>query len=244
MSENYTMKHSTTQNRRQRISEIAMVQNVTLVWLDAKIDDSQKDFQHSLTQLRRIVTNIDTFIDVEECLDHIQSIDDIHVFLIISGALGQSTMPHMHHLSNIDFIYVFCGDKAKQEQWASGWAKIAGVFTNIDQLCKQLKQDAELLDRTATSISITSCDLSRLEPSFMYTQLIKEILLKMNYERKRWMNSPPLVERYTKTVKKTYSPSTSFSVTMAVIHPYGGTRASVSPIGCSTRHFATKTWTS
>ena len=132
------------QDRRRRVRDIPMVQNFTLVWLDGNIDESDEDFQQSLTQLRRIVTKIDTFINVDPCLDYIQSIDDVHVFLIISGALGQAAIPDIHHLSNIDSIYVFCGNKVKHEQWATNWSKIAGVFTKIDKLCKKLKQDTEL----------------------------------------------------------------------------------------------------
>ena len=184
MSELGDRRNSAMRDPRQRAREISMVQNVTLVWLDANIDLSNEDFQHSLTQLRRTVTKINTFTNVDPCLDFIQSINDIRVFLIISGALGQTTMPRIHHLSNIDSVYVFCSNKAKHEQWAGDWAKIAGVFNKIDQLCKKLKQDAELLDRTTIPISITTSDLSHIEPSFMYTQLIKEILLEMDYDDK------------------------------------------------------------
>ena len=225
MAELSTEQDPRMQNRRRRVREIPMVQNFTLVWLDGSIDESDEDFQHSLTQLRRIVTKIDTFINVDSCLDFIQSIDDIHVFLIISGALGQAAMPDIHHLSNIDSIYVFCGNKVKHEQWATDWSKIAGVFTKIDKLCKKLKQDTELLDRTAIPMSITSGDLSHLEPSFMYTQLIKEILLEMDYDD-RAMNE------LTNTCRKAYKDSPE---DLRIIDEFGREYHQHSPIWWYTR---------
>ena len=161
------------------------VQNYTFVWLDSNIDETQQDMKHSLSQIRSIVTTIDTFTDVGQCLDFLDQLEQVKIFMIISGALGQSTLPHIHDRPELDSIYVFCGNKARHEEWVKQWPKVKGVFTKIDKLCGVLKQDTEECDRSSISISVTTNDLDHLDPSFMYTQLLKEILIKMDYTQQQ-----------------------------------------------------------
>ena len=107
------------------------------------------------------------------------------VFVIISGALGQSTLPLIHDRAELDSIYVFCENKARHaDAWVRQRSKIKGVYTKIDELCKALKGDIEECDRSSVSISVTTNDLHHIDPSFMYTQLLKEILIEMGYEDK------------------------------------------------------------
>ena len=183
MAQSDTLK-SVVRTRTAGPSRFRRVQNFTLLWLDSNIDELDQDFQNSLSQLRSIVTTIDTFTNVDRCLDFLNQIEKVKVFLIISGALGQSTLPHIHDRPELDSVYVFCGHKARHAAWAKEWAKIKGVYTKIDELCEILKSDTEQCDRSSVPISVTPNDLNHLEPSFMYTQLLKEILVEMDYEEK------------------------------------------------------------
>jgi hypothetical protein len=105
-------------------------------------------------------------------------------FMLVSGAFSQSIVPVIHDISQLDSIYIFCGDKSKYEQWALEWTKVKGVFTQIEDICDALKRDTQQCDHDSILVSVTSTDLDRLEPSFMYTQLLKEILLDMEYDDK------------------------------------------------------------
>jgi hypothetical protein len=67
------------------------------------------------------------------------------------------------------------------------------VFTEIAPICEALKQAAQQCEQNAISISFmaTSGDVSKknldqLDPSFMYTQILKEILLAINFEPKHF----------------------------------------------------------
>jgi hypothetical protein len=80
-------------------------------------------------------------------------------------------------------IFIFCDNKKYYEQWTKEWTKIRGVFTEISPICEALKQIAEQCEQNATSMSFiaTSGDnskksLDQLDPSFMYTRILKEIL--------------------------------------------------------------------
>jgi hypothetical protein len=93
----------------------------------------------------------------------------------------------------VDSIFIFCGNKKYHEQWTKEWSKIKGVFTEITPICEALKQAAQQCEHNAISISFmaTSGDISKknldqLDPSFMYTQLLKEILLVIEFEQKHF----------------------------------------------------------
>src|SRR6202044_1093762 len=74
-----------------------MVQNFHLVWLDGSIDEvNNADVRNSITKLRQVVNTVNTFIDVDECIDFINDIKEETAFMISSGALGQTTVPMVH----------------------------------------------------------------------------------------------------------------------------------------------------
>jgi tetratricopeptide (TPR) repeat protein len=85
-------------------------------------------------------------------------------------------------MTQLASIYVLCGDRSKHQRWASNYKKVRGVFIEIVALCDQLKIDVRLSENALTSMSIVSSpsttDLNQLDSSFMYSQLLKEILLE------------------------------------------------------------------
>jgi hypothetical protein len=137
-----------------------------------------------VTQLRRMVNDVNTFTDGDGCIQFIEDINDNKICMIISGSLGQHIVPRVHNMSQVDSIVIFCGNKKRHEQWTKEWSKIKGVFTEITPICEALKQasrqweqNAILISFVATGGDATNKNLNRLDPMFMYTQIMKEILL-------------------------------------------------------------------
>ncbi|CAF4186440.1 unnamed protein product, partial [Adineta steineri] len=69
--------------------------------------------------------------------------------------------------------------------------KIKGVHTNIKDICqalqvvvKQCDQDTIAVSFLAVNEMASTASLNQLEPTFMYTQLFKEILLDVEYGNK------------------------------------------------------------
>jgi tetratricopeptide (TPR) repeat protein len=169
---------------------VRMVQNVLLIWLDQNIDDNSADCRNTITQLRHTVNTINTFTDGKQCIPFLESMDNEKVCMIISGALGQHTVQRVHNMSQVDSIFIFCSNKKHHEQWAKDWSKVKGIFTEIKPICEALKQAAQQCEQNSISISImgTGGDVSKknpdqLDPSFMYTQIMKEILLTIKFEQ-------------------------------------------------------------
>jgi tetratricopeptide (TPR) repeat protein len=177
----------------RRRADIKMVQNILLIWLDTNINIKNEDCGNTVTQLRRVVNDINTFTDGEDCIQFIDTINDNKVCMIISGSLGQHIVPRVHNMSQVDSIFIFCGNKKYHEQWTKEWSKIKGVFTEITPICEALKQASQQCEQNAISISFVSTSgdassksLDRLDPMFMYTQIMKEILLSITFEQQHF----------------------------------------------------------
>ena len=184
-----------TSTRPQRRRHAQLVQNFHLVWLDKNIDESNDDFRNSITKLRKVVNTVNTFIDVDKCIDFINSVQEERAFLISSGALGQTTVPVVHDKPQVNTIYIFCSSTARHEKWAKEWTKVAGVYTDIVPICAALKQATQDFDHNSISISFApkgdgagSENRDTLDCSFMYTQILKEILLTIGFERAHFKN--------------------------------------------------------
>ncbi|CAF3459992.1 unnamed protein product [Rotaria socialis] len=173
---------------RQR-TNISVLKNVVLIWLDEHIDDNNEICQNVVTKLRNIINNIITYTDDDQCVQYIDSISNDKVYLIVSSTLGQRVVPYVHLLSQVDSIFIFCGNKKRYEQWAKNWPKIKGVFMQIAPICEVLKQTSSEYESNAISISFmatndheTNKNLNQLDCSFMYTQILKEILLTIKFK--------------------------------------------------------------
>ena len=176
--------------RRRDPANVQMVQNVLLIWLDGTINEDSSDCQNTVTHLRRAVNAVNIFTDDGECIQFLQDMTKEKVCMVISGFFGQHIISRVHDLSQIDSIFIFCGNKTYHEGWAKKWPKIKGVYTEIKPICDALKEAAQQCEQNAVSISIMGADdtlpnksLNELDPCFMYTQIMKEILLTIDFEQ-------------------------------------------------------------
>lgn len=172
---------------RQRI--LGVVENFVVVWLDSHISPTNRDCRNSITGLHHIVNSISTYTEVDECLTFLQQIQDEKVFLIVSGSLGEQIVPIVQNFHQLNFVYVFCSNRAKHELWASQYSNIRGIFTEIQPLCETLQHDIRQCENNLMPITVLSrseCSaraLNSLEPSFMYSKLLQEILIDFEQDK-------------------------------------------------------------
>jgi tetratricopeptide (TPR) repeat protein len=166
-----------------------IVQNFHLVWLDGSIDVTNDDCRNSITKLRQVVNTVNTFVDVDECIDFITDIGE-KAFVVISGEFSLSIISVIQAILQVSCAYIFPENNVPYEKWAKEWPKVSGVYTDITQICETLKEDTRHCDRNSISISFVkktdgtaNQNLDTLDSSFMYTQILKEILLTINFEQ-------------------------------------------------------------
>ncbi|CAF0764160.1 unnamed protein product [Adineta steineri] len=165
-----------------------MVQNYLLIWIDASIDEADEDCQNTLAQLKNVVNDVNLCTESDQCIEVLKKIDQEQAFVITSGSLGQDLVPKIHGMSQLDAIYIFCGNKSRHEGWTQSWTKIKGVHTDIKDICQALQLAVKQCDQDTIAVSFLAVNemastdnLNQLEPTFMYTQLFKEILLDIDY---------------------------------------------------------------
>ncbi|CAF4022156.1 unnamed protein product [Rotaria sp. Silwood2] len=177
-----TASPNTIQTRRR------IVQNYLLIWIDGNIDEANKDCQNTIAELRKVVNDVNTFTQLDECVDFLTEVNDGKAFLIIAGAMSQHIVPLVHDIARLDAIYIFRGNEAQHKEWP----KVQGVFTEIQPICESLKKVAFECDNDAipmsfvpnrmmaTATALGQKNLNHMEPSFMYSVLFKEIILEIH----------------------------------------------------------------
>ncbi|CAF0755561.1 unnamed protein product [Adineta steineri] len=186
MNESKPISSSDIRQPRQRTA-----QNYFLVWVDASIDEGNKEYQDALTQLKNVVNDVNLCTQPDQCIQLLNQVDNERAFVVISGYLGQHLVPQIHDISQLDAIYIFCGNKSRYEEWTQNWTKIKGVHTNIKEICQRLQRAVKQCNQDMIAVSFVTVNemastdnLNQLEPTFMYTQIFKEILLDIEYNRK------------------------------------------------------------
>ncbi|CAF4107077.1 unnamed protein product [Adineta steineri] len=172
-----------TQPRRR------MVQNYTLLWLNECTGEANEDYQNILTQLKTITDNVNVFKERDVCIDYLTDAqEDIKSFLVVKETMSQQIMSLINDIPQLYGVYIFNNIETLHEEWTKTWQKIKSVHTNIDDLCqglqigvKQYNQDSIAVSFVPVNAIASTDNLNQLEPTFMYTQLFKEILLNMKY---------------------------------------------------------------
>ena len=174
-------------------SDLRLVQNVLLIWLDSNIDEHDTDYRDTLAQLRHVIHTIKTFTKAEQCIQFLGTIEHEKACMIISGYQGEHVLPQVHNMTKVDSIFIFCGNKQRHEQWAKNWSKIKGIFTDISLICEALRKTVRQCEQDATSISfmatrddVSHKSIDQLEPLFIYSQIFKEILMSITFEHQHF----------------------------------------------------------
>ncbi|CAF0778897.1 unnamed protein product [Adineta steineri] len=165
-----------------------MVRNYSLLWLDECMDETNKVCQNNLAQLRTVTNGVNVFKQRDECIDFLTDGSDIKCSLVVEHTMAQQLMSLINDIPQLHGIYIFNDIKSLHEEWTTKWDKIKSVHTNIDDLCqglqfelKQYNQDSIAMSFVTVNDMESTDNLNQLEPTFMYTQIFKDILLNMQH---------------------------------------------------------------
>ncbi|CAF4068851.1 unnamed protein product [Adineta steineri] len=185
LSLNTTITPSDAIQQRRR-----MVRNYSLVCLVECMDEANQEYQNIFVQLKANTDNVNIFKQRDECVDFLTDAEEnIKFFLVLENTMAQHIMSLMNDISQLHSVYIFNNIKSQHEEWITKWQKIKSVHTNVNDLCQALKFDIKQFNQDTIAMSFITVDemastdnLNQLEPTFMYTQLFKEILLDMKHD--------------------------------------------------------------
>lgn len=175
-----------------------MIWGYPLIFVDASIDETNAYFQTTLAEVEAVLRKVVLCKTHKECTEAINALADKKVFVISSGALGQSVVSAIHDIACVEAIYIFYADEGtiKNEKWTKNWSKIRGVFTSMKSICNSIEEVAQQCDHDAMPMNFipqyktekaTSVEdhLKRLPSTFMYSLLFKEIMLEIDDDDKK-----------------------------------------------------------
>jgi hypothetical protein len=163
------------------------IQGITVVWFDPK----SSDYLNRKARVRFIGNYLKKFDNINSCINYLLSIKNKtrKIFLILPGSYGKTIVPMIHDEIDITFIYIFCQDKQKHEEWTKLYSnKIRGIFIDKHDLLTKLNEDVEFYTNMIPISVIPSKKakeetsahiLNEEKASFMWYQLLIEILNRM-----------------------------------------------------------------
>ncbi|UJR17144.1 hypothetical protein I4U23_004040 [Adineta vaga] len=143
---------STEQHKNTRC-----VTNDTLQALNLKTDNNLDEYiviivgihdrQYLFQNLPTLIGNgrVRSFDDIKTTQANISTLENIDIFLIISGTLGKDHVAELIVEQKILGVYIYCMDENTHTQWAKEVEKIRCIVSNATQLLKQLHGDIKQL---------------------------------------------------------------------------------------------------
>ncbi|CAF0789408.1 unnamed protein product [Adineta ricciae] len=150
----------------------------TCVWLDNQLLRSE-EYRDTQDKIRELFENFKEFSKPQQCLDFITNFFDGQILLITSSNLAKNLLLRIHSDKRIASIYLFFSSKTTDNQWAKDYSKIKGIVSDIRLIPSRIQQERNrdpIALSFVSSTDIISSGENRQDPSFMYFQLLKEVL--------------------------------------------------------------------
>ncbi|CAF1438384.1 unnamed protein product, partial [Adineta steineri] len=161
------------------------INNFILFWFDPTIDiQNNNNDRLCFARLRNIVYTVIIFNDTDRCIDYLTDIHEEKVLLIANDDYSKDLIPMIHHTSSLDSVYIICKKQFKDENWIKKWIKIKGIFTDFSSVCNAIRKTVKQYYENEISISFwpkNENTSNQLDKSFMYTKILKEILLSIDF---------------------------------------------------------------
>ncbi|CAF0877546.1 unnamed protein product [Rotaria sordida] len=172
--------HSLSNEQSDRI-----IEDCIIVWF---LNDSSIDIKIEKAKLRHVVSTVKIFNDCDECINYIINIRIERIFLIVPTQ--ETFLESIQNLPQIEKIYIL-DPSFRENDNIIDITTSSNIFYDIDSLRQQLETDVELCGFDLLIISASnsllhddtiSNDVKKQQASFLYTQLIREILYRLKFE--------------------------------------------------------------
>ena len=99
------------------------LETFSICWLDAGVNNDEN--LAAQQKLRAIINCVRTFEDSDEFMARIHRMcpSDL-TMIIVSGQMGRVVVPEIHSWPQVTSIYIYCMNKAANEQWSGSYTKV------------------------------------------------------------------------------------------------------------------------
>ena len=149
------------------------------------------DLDHFVDQLKKISVGVESFTDANQCVDFLTDVADKRMRnLIIMYACREAGLVSLFgDIPQVCSVYMFETPMTTNKLPQGKIKKFKGVHHDIEEICQSIQKDIHRQWFDSTPLSIISAnspeDLNDLDPSFMYTQLLREVIVEMEYDARK-----------------------------------------------------------
>lgn len=204
--------------------------NYDIMWLDKNINiQNDHDFKNSISHLKKLNMDIYLFSDENDCLKMVNDASrSKKPILIVSGSVGEHLFINNDKRRLPDRVFIFCRDINRHKHWARNYTQIHGVHNDIRQVCEAIQCSTEKCEQSNQAFGyipkeneLNGTNLDQIDQSFMYTQILKEILLSIEFDsnainafltdcRKKFADNPIELNNIAKLEREYYQQSPIF----------------------------------
>ena len=161
-----------------------------ITWLTSSIIDAE-----DLFILKNVISDVRTFESVDSFADFITDmLPQQKVIWIISNSSALSIITVLHDFPVIHSIYIHNTNENNFNKQFYQYRKVIGIFIDIQSIRDALNKNLMKIEKESTSISTLyynsfdslseQSNSKKLDSSFMFTRVLKKIILKTNFEQK------------------------------------------------------------
>jgi hypothetical protein len=121
-------------------------ENVILIWFDSTIEIPE-DILQTMEDFRTLNYFVFFFNEINRCIDYIKSIKKEKIFLILSVDNAYKLLPTILHLSQLDSVFIFPGNRNNHNRLFDDFHKIINIFDNFDELSVSIKDNIKYLNK-------------------------------------------------------------------------------------------------
>ena len=93
-----------------RQTNVRLIQDVQLIWLDSKVNEDDPVYRDILTQLHQVVYSIKTYASEDKCIQFLQTVEHEKVCLVISDSFAEHVVPQVHNMPQV-YTIIILGQK-------------------------------------------------------------------------------------------------------------------------------------
>ena len=198
MGEAKILTNTASMNTTSKIppqEDLQMNRRSLIVWLDEKIDViNNQYYKNCMTEFKKVVNTVETFINVDECIDFVTNNENENIYMILSEKFAEDVVPieAVQGFAQVLGIFIFYPAATRCGQSMLNYQNVMGVFTDIISLSQALQRATGYYEHDSLSFTCMKLDdepskngLDVLDQSFMYVQLLKEMLLEIEFEKRQ-----------------------------------------------------------
>ena len=147
------------------------------------------DLDYFVDQLKKVTSSIECFKDANQCVDFLTDVADKRILIIMYACPEEGLVSLFGDIPQVCSVYMFETSVTPNRLLQDKVKKFRGVHHDVEEICQSIQTDIHRQWFDSTPLSIISAnspgDLNDLDSSFMYTQLLREVIVEMEYDARK-----------------------------------------------------------